>query len=405
MSASYIPKETYAVCTFQLGTAPSQFIETRKKITVFKKDKVLLTKADKNVNVEFTCKSPVNAMNSFLAFGAGLVVAALLLSNPVGWLALGCLAVGGLSIAIGAAYVAVVITHKCSGPLEGGDWISCHSKVLFDGSNAITEVSMLKCGTGGVLKAFNSKANVIEAAKGIARNNRWESAANIVGSGLGGFLLPEALAATTASAFLSGTFAGIAAITGLTYGERGLLRGDSSMADNQVYQDLNNKVDENSLLPDFSDTTYYNPGTLSNTQDLKNFADAYKAGNASVGDMQVQSQLDAISNMNRQQLNRDPTARNLLRRLNNGELPKLRNAMNRFNPRRMNPTMVGEANAANRASFKGNLGNMAQKGGEGLLFFLPLVGTFFSEKARKAFAEAAQKDMGSGINLVADTPV
>lgn len=398
MSASYIPKKTYAVCTYQLGSEPMQFIDTRSKVTIRHKSELLLTKEDRNINAQFTCKSPVNAMSSFLAFGAGILIAAVALSNPIGWIVLGCAA-----LAIGAAYAVVVITHKCSGPLKGGQWISYHPKVFLDGHNAITEISMLKCGSGGVLKAFFSSSDAHEAAQHIQNNNLKEFAVNTAASFFGGLLLPEAFAATTISKFTIGTIAGIGSIYALTYGERAVIRNEGSMENNKVYQDLNEKVDDNSLLPDYTDKTYYNPGSLSNTQDLKNFADAYKSGHATVNDLQIQSQLDAIANMSRQQLYRDATARGLLARLNAGELPHLREAMNRFNPNRINPTMVGEATVANSVSMKKNLGAMAQKGGEGILFFMPLVATYFSENARKDFADAAVKDMGNGINIVAQT--
>ena len=43
MSASYIPEETYAVCTYQIGASPQKFIASRNKVSVFRKGKNLKT--------------------------------------------------------------------------------------------------------------------------------------------------------------------------------------------------------------------------------------------------------------------------------------------------------------------------------------------------------------------------
>ena len=52
MSASYIPEETYAVCTYQMGASPQKFIASRNKVSVFHKGKPILTKEDKNLDAE-----------------------------------------------------------------------------------------------------------------------------------------------------------------------------------------------------------------------------------------------------------------------------------------------------------------------------------------------------------------
>lgn len=408
MSTSYIPKNTFAVCTFQLGSKPQKFIDSRKEVSVFHKNKdtPLLTVQDKNLEIEFTCKSPVNAMASFLAFGAGIVAFALLASNPVGWIVLGCAAV---ALVAGAVYVAKVINHKCTNPMKGGEWLLFHPSVKFNGYNAITQVSMLKCGNGGVLKAFFSYSLACEAAENISNNNKKELATNTLASLVAGFLFPEAVAGITTfkagAFFFGGTIVGIGAIFGLTYGERSLLRRDSDLQNNQIYKDLNTKVDENELLPDFKDNNLYNPGILSNVQDLQNFAIATQAGGAVISDSQTQAQLNEIANMSKQELFRNPTAKILLEKLNNGELSHLKDAMTKFNSRRMNPTMTQEAIEANMKAFKNNLARMGNKAGQGLLFFVPIVATYFTEKARKAFAESAVKDMTNGINVVTQKPL
>ncbi|GAB2703783.1 hypothetical protein GCM10027037_32090 [Mucilaginibacter koreensis] len=405
MSSSYIPKDTYTVCTYQLNAEPKKLIVTRKAVSVFKhaKEKPLLTVDDRNINEEFVCKSPMNTMASFLAFGAGVLVAAVALTNPVGWVVLGCVA-----LAAGAVYAVVTITHKCSGPLKSGSWTLPHPKAQFNSCQAITEVSMLKCNVGGVLKPFFSYAAAKDAAEDIMWNNLAELGLNTVGSFFGGLLLPGALAGATGIAiakFLGGTVVGIGSMYGLTYAERAALRSDGELSNNQVYTNLNSDaVDSNSFLPTYSDPYYYNPGALGNIQDLKNFAEAYKKGQAGAADYGVQSQLNEIAGLNRQQLYRNATARSLLQRMNNGELPELRRAMTRYNSNRVNPTMAAQAIEANNESFKNNLKAMSRKGGEGLLFFLPMVSTYFTENARKAFAEEALKDMGHGINVSANQP-
>ncbi|MBO9619251.1 MAG: hypothetical protein J7539_09475 [Niabella sp.] len=101
MAVSYIPKDVYAICTFQTDGAPRKFVPTRSEISViYSKDRPLLTIDDRNIDKQFPCKSPKNAMWSFLAFGAGLIVgAALLATGPVGWLIVG--AVAATSIGLG----------------------------------------------------------------------------------------------------------------------------------------------------------------------------------------------------------------------------------------------------------------------------------------------------------------
>jgi hypothetical protein len=76
MSASYIPKDVYAVCTFQTDSEPRQLIPTRETITVFygsDTTRPLLTVEDRNINKEFPCKSPKNAMWGFLCLEPGLL--------------------------------------------------------------------------------------------------------------------------------------------------------------------------------------------------------------------------------------------------------------------------------------------------------------------------------------------
>ena len=76
MSKSYIPQNTYVVCTYQLNPTPKKLIATRSEITVLH----LLTAQDRNTNEPFTCKSPAKKR----LFIAGFIVGLILASNPIG---------------------------------------------------------------------------------------------------------------------------------------------------------------------------------------------------------------------------------------------------------------------------------------------------------------------------------
>ncbi|WP_435523817.1 hypothetical protein [Chryseobacterium indoltheticum] len=89
---------------------------------------------------------------SLLAFGAGLIVGALLLSNPVGWVIL-----GAAVVVAGAVMTIKAITHKCTDPLNCGQWFLAHNSVKINGASAITRSSILKCGNSGVLTPFLMK--------------------------------------------------------------------------------------------------------------------------------------------------------------------------------------------------------------------------------------------------------
>ncbi len=145
MAVSYIPQDkVFAVCTYQLSSDPQKFSLSRKKADVYYQNtkQPLLTVDDKNIMVEFTCKSPANLAGTLLAFGAGLIVGALLLSNPLGWVAL---AAGGVLLASGVVAAVVAANHKCTDPLNGGQWFLAHNSVKINGASAITRSSILKC--------------------------------------------------------------------------------------------------------------------------------------------------------------------------------------------------------------------------------------------------------------------
>ena len=92
MSVSYIPEETYVVCTYQMSATPQKLIasrnkdknkdkvkdkdkvENKNKVTVFHNRKPLLTEEDKNLKEQLPCKFPINLSASFFAFGAGIMI-------------------------------------------------------------------------------------------------------------------------------------------------------------------------------------------------------------------------------------------------------------------------------------------------------------------------------------------
>lgn len=192
MAVSYIPQDkVFAVCTYQMSSAPQKFSFSRKKVNVYYENnkQPVLTVDDKNIMVEFTCKSPWNLAGSLLAFGAGLIVGALLLSNPIGWVIL-----GAAVVVAGAVMTIKAITHKCTDPLNGGQWFLAHNSVKINGASAITRSSILKCGSSGVLTPFFDEASANAAASSIANKNRWELGINVVASFGAGFFLPSAFA-------------------------------------------------------------------------------------------------------------------------------------------------------------------------------------------------------------------
>jgi len=396
MSYSYVPDGTFAVCTFQMDATPRKFIAQRPTISVFHGEP-LLNIDDKNIDVQFPCRNPANLFATLLAFGLGmLAVGALVLSGPIGWVAIGV----GAACIIGSAYVATQISHKCTGALGGGNWIMPHSTVNINGSKAVTHLSMLQCGNGGILKAFFSYSIACSAAEQISDNNKIEVMTNAIISFAAGVAIPLAFkggfAWGIAGKLVVTNIVGTGIMWGLTYGQREYMRSDDDLEDNPVYQTMNE--DDNSFINPIND-----PSDPSDMGDLYDFLKQYKG---SAGDRNTANILRQIEGMNRQQLNRSDVAKTFLRELNEGKHPQLREAMTRFNQRRMNPTMVREASARNAQILKGKLASMGRKAGTGILFFLPMVSTFFSENARKEFAIAAMNDISNGgTNVVASKPL
>ena len=401
MSVSYIPQETYAVCTNQMSATPQKLIASRGKVTVFHNGKPLLTTEDKNLEVQFPCKSPINTAATFLAAGAGLLIGAILLSNPIGWVVAGCLA-----IAVGIAYTVKSVTHQCTSPMKMSSWVLYHPTTKFDGYNAITQMSMLSCTNGGILKPFLNYSLACSVAKEIRNTNYTEVSINVVVSFFLGRFLPASFAGKSflkAGAYFIGTnVVGLGVTWSIQYTQREYMRSDSSFSNNIVYQEMNNELDENAFLQPIDD-----PSDLNDLDGLSNFKTAIKEGKISTQNHTTNQKLDRFSNMTTNQLKESAEFKQFLKDVNKGKYGEgLKKSMvNIFGKMKPNVSAVGKGMNYTAENFKSSLKNMAKSGGLGSLFFLPFLSTYFSENMRKYFAEMAVKDVVKGINVIAQRPI
>lgn len=407
MSISYIPEDTYAVCTYQMGAKPQKFIASRSKVSVFHKDKKpFLTIEDKNLDVEFTCKSPVNIASSFLAFGAGLIVGALLVSNPIGWIVAGCLVV-----AVGVAYTVKAINHQCTSPMKAGQWVLYQPNVKFNGHNAITQMSMLSCSSGGIVKPFFSYSLACSAAKNIRKNNRIEVGINVGVSFFAGLLAPLGITKTIGKygfvkgiGYITGTnIAGLGITWTLQYGQREWIRSDNDYDDNQIYQDMNEEVDNNSLLGQIDE-----PSDLNDADAIVSLDRAVKDGDIIITNQQLKNDLAKLEGLSNYKLKKSELAQQIVKDLNDGKYgadtkAQIQSKYSKWIGNTQRTVNVGRQVAAK--NFKLALKRMGSNAGQGALFFMPFIATYFSEKARKDFADEAVKDMSNGINVVTQTPL
>lgn len=425
MGTSYIAEnKVFTACTFQLDSEPKKLIHSRSNLTVFYKGNTeypLLTMNDKNLDKPFICKSPANLAGALLAFGAGLIVGALLLSNPLGWVAIGVMATGVIIAGAGVVAAVATINHKCTDPLNGGKWELTHDSVRFDQSIAITRSSILKCGSGGVLIPFFSYSAAKQAAENIASNNRKELGLNIVGSFFAGVTLPSALAGITGvsagAMFVGKMRSGYVAFSILAWGEKAGIRGYNEniggLKDNKTYENMNS-VDGNDLfsLPNKPDDVVQDGSDLigiSKDGDgkigvdaLSKISGAYAGGKIIIHNIQLQNQLKQIQGLTKQTLRTNPIAQQLLTDLNSDKYPKWKENIQNYNNKRMNPSMVQDGRNTSAQSFKNGLKDV----GNGILFLLPFAVTWFSEKGRSALAEAMVVDMAnSGLHVTANNPL
>lgn len=407
MGKSYIINGTYAACTYQTSPSPQKFIDSRK-VSVGRGKDPLLTVKDKNLEAPFVCKAPANMAASFLAFGGGLLAVGLfVLSGPVGWLVIGA---GAIAVGAGLFFTVKTIKHTCTGPLSGGNWIAFHPRVKFDQSYAITHASILQCSTGGILKPFLSKSAASQAAKNIMWNNIGEITINSIISAFTGFFLPGSLIALKtaglvkgAAILVGGNLVGLGVTWTMLAGEKAILRSDDRLEDNPTYEQMN-EIEGNSILPDSLFGWLDEPSDFNDLMALENFIIAVSQGKVIIKNKQLLSQLKKLENIPRQQLRRHPVAINLHNALQQGKHPELKSAMSNFNKNYMRPNMRTDAvnhaqqlKDANKAKIKSSIG-------QGLLFFLPVISTFFSENARKSLALAIANDAG-GINVNASRPL
>ncbi|TWP23092.1 DUF4280 domain-containing protein [Apibacter muscae] len=420
MSKSYIPKDTYVVCTYQENTDPKKLIPTRNKVSVFyKKDKALLTVEDKNTNEKFICKKP---MNLWMAI-AGLAVGLILASNPIGWAVAGICAV----VLIAGATIAIV-THDCSSPLKEGKWINYKTTVYFNGYEAITQESMLTCKSGGVLQPMISYDVASQAAKSIAYENIKETAIITAGAIASGYLLGKPIASTSGSglqfftnsmrkifgAFGSPyTYAGIATTYAMSSVQSSIMRGNDNYANNEIYQRMNEAEkkdysDVNTIGGETYDTLKDNALTLA-PPTLEDAVELYKTGQLVIQDEALLAKFRELVSMSRQQLNSE-TARNLWSEIKtNPNYQDVYDSMRRnsiYNQNRITPTMryngishIDDKLYNNKWSLK-NENSLAQKSSAIALFFVPLASGYFSENARRKLAETAIQDATNSISVI-----
>lgn len=434
MSASYIPKDVYAVCTFQTDSEPRQLIPTRETITVFygsDTTRPLLTVEDRNINKEFPCKSPKNAMWGFLCFGAGLIVGALLvLSGPVGWAAL-AVGVGVLACAGAAVYHATKINHLCTESLGKGNWKIEHEKVTFDRSKAITQNSILVCDTGGLLSPIFSYAVAKKYAQQIDSNNGKEIFLNAAASFFGGagIIITAAEMGIAKTLLWMGVTMGV--MNELSYWEREGIR-NSSLEDNSHYQDMNKEADENSRIPGYlndvpESVTGITPSDLASPDILElnekgglasrdGKTPVFFNGKWYVQDWQknlieikqgtaLSKALTALEGIDSREVWKTPEGKAIVENIRNGKYSEslvatAKDGLGRVRPRNL-PNLARELPAIKMQNIK-NIGKLGVKGGGFVGFFFPFIAICFSEDSRKILALAMAEDFGKGINVVAN---
>lgn len=206
--SSYLPENTYVVCTNQTGNDYRELVADSEKrnISVFyQENRALLTIIDKKLNEDFTCKTGWSKGLSMGAFGAvagiGVGVGAAAIAPTIGAM-LGSAAVasavpvvgwvvgGAIALAaVGYALYKIFTNPKCTGALgnEASQWKLYHPKVYYNKYNAILGCSILQCGEGGILLPFISQTAAANAASTIGWNNKADIGLNVVVNGLAGY--------------------------------------------------------------------------------------------------------------------------------------------------------------------------------------------------------------------------
>lgn len=404
MSKSYIPQNTYVVCTYQLNPTPKKLIATRSEITVLHKGEPLLTAQDRNTNEPFTCKSPAKKR----LFIAGFIVGLILASNPIGWAIIG---VCTLVLAAGVA-IAIAASHNCTNCLNSGKWINYKSNTKFNGYYAITQSSLLMCSEGGCLQPIISYEIATKTASAISINNIVETGLSTIGAIASGYLCGEdggiisALKTAFSKSGILFTLGGVGATYAMTSFESHLLRKDKSLAGNDIYKRMNEGgrkdwAEKDTYIDEAKDVAIGNTPVPADIRDVNvvGTVNAYNTFKQTSGDL---SKFQSIENLSRQQMRNDPIAQSLLKDLNKGKHPNIVNKSKYYNERRLNPTTRNEAISQLKDEVAKNKSSAFKKGMKIVLFFLPLVDTYFSERARKVLAEEAIKDINNSISVVAE---
>lgn len=435
MSASYVPEKVNTVCTFQTSSAPSNLIATRKELTVIYDDKgiakPLLTIEDKNIMVEFTCKKEEHSFWSVLALGAGLIVGALLvLSGPIGW---GIIALGAGLMAY-AVVKHIVVSHKCSEPLEAGQWAIFHPTVKLDGARALTHNSILKCEKGGLLTPVFDQAVAQKYASAIANNNRAEVALDAIvafaaGMGIAGMVGEVAVAGAggwmagglTAGKLVGLVGLGTTATVLATDAERAGIR-HLTMQDDEAYKKVN-EVDENEWVPEFVN----HPGET-NGDDPANLRDLYtinpkgfitgvkeninnvKLSNQLNGDLKTLYETMKAKNpdgkVQVRDLYKEPLAKQIVGDIKDGKYPDkmVKGAIDGndvVRPKKLFD-MSDDVDKIKEENVKELRAKPIDAAGN-LTVLLPLVATYFSENGRQDLAKAIDEDSKNGIPVIAIT--
>ncbi|WP_407402924.1 hypothetical protein [Chryseobacterium sp.] len=207
----YIEDGAWISCTFDLVGTPQQLqrhLDSEDNKVQYSVGKRLLTELDKNTKNCFKCKSPAKFWGGMLAFVGGVAVgAALVLSGPVGWIALGAIA----AVAIGTTIA--VITHDCSDKQKAGSWENTHQTVLIKKSKPLLyNYSILTCKEGGLMIASETEVQAQKVSDSMKYNVRQELAVQILSQAVYGVATGATSANPGVAAFNAVAGAGIYAV-------------------------------------------------------------------------------------------------------------------------------------------------------------------------------------------------